>query len=72
MIDQAAIRVIVGQGSGLNWPVDAVHSVPPLKGSQASSKSDQATEQAKPTNSAEFGAPEAPSQQPDPSIAGAK
>jgi diacylglycerol kinase (ATP) len=29
-----AISVIVGQGSGLNWPVDAVHSVPPLAGAR--------------------------------------
>jgi hypothetical protein len=65
-----AIRVIVGQGSGLNWPVDAVHSVPPLKGAQAPSKSDKAAEQAKPTNGATHGAPEAPSHQPVSSAAG--
>jgi diacylglycerol kinase (ATP) len=41
-----AISVIVGQGSGLNWPVDAVHSVPPLTGAQAPSKRDQAAEKA--------------------------
>ncbi len=67
-----AINVIVGQGSGLNWPVDAVHSVPPLKGAQAPSKSDQAAEQANPTNGAEHGAPEDPSQQPESSITGAR
>jgi diacylglycerol kinase (ATP) len=67
-----AINVIVGQGSGLNWPVDAVHSVPPLTGAQAPSKSDQAAEQAKPTNGAEHGAPEAPLQQPESAMAGAR
>ena len=41
-----AISVIVGQGSALNWPVDAVHSVPLLTGAQVPSKSDQAAEQA--------------------------
>jgi len=60
-----AINVIVGQGSGLNWPVDAVHSVPPLTGAQALSKSDRAAEQAKPANGAEHAAPETPSQQPE-------
>jgi diacylglycerol kinase (ATP) len=41
-----ALSVIVGQGSALNWPVHAVHSVPPLTGTQAPSKSDLAAEQA--------------------------
>ena len=48
-----AISVIVGQGSGLSWPVDAVHSVPPLKGAQTPSKSDQAVEQAISNNGAD-------------------
>ena len=60
-----AINVIVGQGSGLNWPVDAVHSVPPLTGAQVPSKSDRAAEQAKPSNGAEHVASETPSQQPE-------
>jgi len=33
-----ALRVIVGQGSGLVWPVEAVRSVPPLGGNQAQPK----------------------------------
>ena len=33
-----ALRVIVGQGSGLVWPVEAVMSVPPLGGEQAQPK----------------------------------
>jgi diacylglycerol kinase (ATP) len=33
-----ALRVIVGQGSGLVWPVEAVMSVPPLGGNQAQPK----------------------------------
>jgi diacylglycerol kinase family enzyme len=37
-----AIRVIVGQGFGLSWPVDAVYSVPPLAGVEFESKRDQA------------------------------
>lgn len=40
-----AINVIVGQGSGLNYPVDAVHSVPPLTGTQTPSKNDLAAGQ---------------------------
>jgi diacylglycerol kinase (ATP) len=47
-----AISVIVGQGFGLNWPVDAVRSVPPLTGVQAASKGDQAAEPANPANGA--------------------
>ncbi len=61
-----AITMIVGQGSGLNWSVDAVHCVPPLTGTQTPSKSDQAVEKAKRTNGREHGALEAPSQQPAP------
>jgi len=49
-----ALSVVVGQGFGLNWPVDAVHSVPPLTGVQAASKSDQAAEAAKPANGVEY------------------
>jgi diacylglycerol kinase (ATP) len=48
-----AIRVIVGQGSGLNWPVDAIHSVPPLTGKQFPSKSDQTAEKVEATHAAE-------------------
>jgi diacylglycerol kinase (ATP) len=45
-----AISVIVGQGSGLVWPVDAVTSVPPLTGAQGQPKNDPAAEPAKPAN----------------------
>ena len=67
-----AISVIVGQGLGLSWPVDAVHSVPPASGAQAPSKSDQAVEGVKPTNGAGHGAPEAPPQPAEPVMAGAR
>lgn len=67
-----AINMIVGQGSGLNWPVDAVHSVPPLTGVQIPSKSDDAAEKVKRTNGTEQGAIEAPSQPPEPAMAGVK
>lgn len=50
-----AINVIVGQGSGFNWPVDVVHCVPTLTGAQVPSKSDPAAEQSIPTNGAEHG-----------------
>jgi diacylglycerol kinase (ATP) len=53
-----AIRVIVGQGFGLSWPVDAVHSVPPLTGAEAPSKSDQAAEQPISANGVEHKSPE--------------
>lgn len=58
-----AISVIVGQGSGLTWPVDAVQSAVPLTGAQAPSKSDLITELAKRKNGADHGSLEAPSQQ---------
>ena len=45
-----ALRVIVGQGSGLVWPVEAVMSVPPLGGNQAQPKPSAVTEAAQPTN----------------------
>ncbi len=65
-----AIRVIVGQGSGLDWPVDAVHSVPPLSGTQVLSKSDQAVEVVTPTNGAVHEALESMSQPPESVIIG--
>ena len=62
-----AINVVVGQGFGLNWPVDAVHSVPPLTGAQVASKSDQAAEQAtlRAANGVEHDASDALAQQPN-------
>jgi hypothetical protein len=60
-----AIRVIVGQGSGLSWPVDAAHSVPPLTGVQTSSKSENAAEQARPTNGTGHTLPEANAELPE-------
>jgi diacylglycerol kinase (ATP) len=66
-----AISVIVGHGLGLSWPVDAVHSVPPLAGAQAPSKSDQAAERVKPTNGTGLGTPEAQAQPSvEPAMAG--
>jgi hypothetical protein len=67
-----AIHVIVGQGFGLNWPVDAVHSVPPLTGEESPSKSDQAAEQAKLTNEMDRGAPEPPMEQSEAFTAGTR
>jgi diacylglycerol kinase (ATP) len=67
-----AIHVIVGQGSGLAWPVDAVTSVPPLTGAQAQANKVPATDPAKPTNGIVHGAPEEPAQQPGLSLAGAR
>lgn len=55
-----AISVIVGQGSALSWPVDAVHSVPPLTGAQTPSAKDKAVKHGKPTNGADHGQLEAP------------
>ena len=60
-----AIHVIVGQGFGLNWPVNAVHSVPPLTDEQSPSKSDQAAGQANLNDDAEHKVEDAPSQQPE-------
>jgi diacylglycerol kinase family enzyme len=57
-----AISVIVGQGSGLGWPVDAVHSVPPLTGAQTPSVKDKAIKHGKPTNGADHGQAETPAQ----------
>jgi diacylglycerol kinase (ATP) len=67
-----AVSVVAGQGFGLSWPVDAVHSVPPLTGAQAETKRDKTAKRAKPTNGAEHGAPDAPTQLPAPSMAAAK
>ena len=67
-----AISVIVGHGSGLIWPVDAVTSVPPLTGEQAQPKNDPAAEPDKPANGVVHGTPEAPSQQTDSSMVGAR
>ena len=67
-----AIRVIVGQGFALNWPVDAVDSVPPLTGEQALSKSDLATEQALSANGGEHKPSEPSLQQSESFISGAR
>jgi len=45
-----ALRVIVGQGSGLVWPVEAVRSVPPLGGNQAQPKDFPGAEPIQSTN----------------------
>ena len=62
-----ALSVVVGQGFGLNWPVVAVHSVPPLTGAQVASKSDQAAEQAtlRATHSVDHSVSDSLAQQPD-------
>jgi diacylglycerol kinase (ATP) len=52
-----AIHVIVGQGSGLAWPVEAVTSVPPLTGAQAQPNKVPAADPAKPTNGIIHGDP---------------
>jgi diacylglycerol kinase (ATP) len=67
-----AISMIVGQGSGLVWPVEAVASVPPLTGAQAQPKNEPAADAAKPTNGIDHAAAEAPSPQPASSMVGAK
>jgi diacylglycerol kinase (ATP) len=67
-----AISVIVGHGSGLIWPVEAVTSVPPLAGEQAQPKNDPATEHAKPTNGVVHGAPEEPAHQTESSMVSAR
>ena len=54
-----AINVIAGKGFGLAWPVDAVHSVPPLSGQQAAPKNDATAAQAQPTNGTAHGTLEA-------------
>jgi YegS/Rv2252/BmrU family lipid kinase len=60
-----AINMIVGQGFGLNWPVEAVQSVPPLTGKQTPSKKEQAEEQAKSDNGRGNSVAESPLQQPE-------
>ena len=67
-----AISMIVGQGSGLVWPVEAVTSIPPLTGVQAPPKNDPGADPAKPTNGKEHVTPANPSQQPEPSMVGAR
>ena len=67
-----AISMIVGQGSGLVWPVEAVTSIPPLTGAQAPPKNDPGADPAKPTNGKEHVTPANPSQQPEPSMVGAR
>jgi YegS/Rv2252/BmrU family lipid kinase len=46
-----AINVIVGQGTALTWPVDAVESVPPLTGKQPLPENEQQVEEAPVQNS---------------------
>lgn len=60
-----AISVIVGQGSGLNWPVDAVSSVPPLSGDQVPSRKEQVAEAVGPSNGSAHGVPDAVPQKPE-------
>jgi diacylglycerol kinase (ATP) len=67
-----AIHVIVGQGFGLAWPVDAVTSVPPLTGAQAQPKNVPAAEPARPANGHEHGAAAEAAQQPGLSMVGAR
>jgi diacylglycerol kinase (ATP) len=70
-----ALRVIVGQGSGLVWPVDAVTSVPPLTGAQPQPKNVPAAEPgepAQPTNGIEHATLAEFSQPPDLSLAGTR
>jgi diacylglycerol kinase (ATP) len=64
-----ALRVIVGQGSGLIWPVEAVTSVPPLGGQQAQPKPSAVAE--KPANGKAPLTPEPAAPQPEPALAGA-
>jgi len=40
-----AIKVIVGQGTALTWPVDAVKSIPPLTGKQSQPKNEGENDQ---------------------------
>jgi diacylglycerol kinase (ATP) len=67
-----AISMIVGQGSGLVWPVEAVASVPPLGGAQAQPKNDPAADQATPTNGIEHITAADSSPQPESSMVGAR
>jgi diacylglycerol kinase family enzyme len=65
-----AISVIVGQGSGLVWPVEAVPSVPPLTGAQAQPKNDPAADQAHPTIGVVHSTPEDPPRQLESAMVG--
>ena len=67
-----AVRVIVGQGSGLVWPVEAVMSVPPLGGNQPQPRASAVAEPAKPSNGIVHGAPEQLSQPPQSAMVGAQ
>jgi len=60
-----AISMIVGQGAGLAWPVEAVTSVPPLTGAQTKPKNEPDVMPAKPTNGKVHVAPTNPSPQPE-------
>jgi diacylglycerol kinase (ATP) len=66
-----AIHVIVGQGSALVWPVEAVASVPPLGGPQGQPKNEPA-DPAKATNGKEQVTAADSPQQPESSNVGAK
>jgi diacylglycerol kinase (ATP) len=67
-----AISMIVGQGSGLVWPVDAVTSVPPLTGEQARPKNVKDANPVKPTNGIKDATAEEPSPQPESSMVGTR
>ena len=64
-----AVRMIVGRGSGLTWPVEAVTSVPPLSGAQAQAKLEPG-EPAQPANEIAHAPLAELPPRPDPSLAG--
>ena len=66
-----AISMIVGQGAGLAWPVEAVTSVPPLTGAQTKPKHEPDVVPATPTNGKVHATHENPPHQPEPILAGA-
>jgi hypothetical protein len=67
-----AISMIVGQGAGLAWPVEAVTSVPPLTGAQTKPKNEPGIVPAKPTNGKVHVAPTNPLPQPEAILAEAR
>ncbi len=52
------LTMIVGNGMGLNWPVEAVTSVPPLAGPQVQPRTSPVTDAVKPANGVEHPVPE--------------
>lgn len=65
-----ALRVIVGQGSGLVWPVEAVRSVPPLGGEQAQPKPSAVADPMQPSNGKVHPAPVVAAEPLEPAIVG--